>query len=78
MAMTGSEEGDPRMKSNLAKFDKVRTQTKKKLRLACVLSPSAVTCVRHCEGLSKCLTSKLHVLKDRLNPAQSWEQNLEY
>jgi len=27
LAMTGSEEGDPRMKSNLAKFDKVRIQT---------------------------------------------------
>lgn len=25
--MTGSEEGDPRMKSNLCKFDKVRART---------------------------------------------------
>lgn len=31
--MTGSEEGDPRTKSNLAKFDKVRIQAEKNLRL---------------------------------------------
>lgn len=29
LAMTGSEEGDPRTKSNLAKFDKVRIQDEK-------------------------------------------------
>lgn len=50
LAMTGSEEGDPRTKSSLAKFDKVRARAgRAKLGR---LSPSAASVCRHCGGLT--------------------------
>lgn len=45
LAMTGAEEGDPRTKSSLAKFDKVRAKLGG-------LSPSAASVCRHCGGLA--------------------------